>query len=385
MKDEFLATVSHEMRTPLTAILGWARMLTTDTFDTETTARAMETIERNATAQAQIIDDILDVSRVITGKLQLSIGPTDLAAVVYAAVNSMRPAANAKNLDLVIDLEPGTYRIRGDQNRLQQITWNLLANAVKFTPASGRIVVRLRHIGMDVELAVKDSGQGMSKEFLPFAFDRFRQADSSFTRSHGGLGLGLAIVRHLVELHGGTVEAESEGPGLGSTFRVKLPVAVAVAMPEMGQSVYGYEDPLNARVNGSLAGLHILVVDDEPDTVEMLETVLQRDGATVSKAGSVKEALEAIAKAKPDIIVSDIGMPEHDGYELLRRLRAVEKILGRKIPAIALTAYVRSDDRKLALDRGFNEHVAKPVDPDVLRAAIANAARSWKPDIQIKT
>jgi CheY-like chemotaxis protein/two-component sensor histidine kinase len=315
------------------------------------------------------------VSRVITGKLQLSWEQVQMSEIVISAVNSIRPAAGAKNIVIKIDIAPGEHIISGDPNRLQQIAWNLLSNAVKFTPPGGRIAVTLKRAGSDLELMVKDNGKGISRNFLPFVFDRFRQADSSITRDHGGLGLGLAIVRHLVELHGGNVYAESEGEGTGATFRLSLPISATALTGGPTASALTGEF---ARANGSatLSGIHVLVVDDERDTVEMVEAVLCRDGARVTTAGSVKEALESIAQSKPDIIVSDIGMPGQDGYELIRQVRAVEQGSTGGIPAIALTAYVRSDEREMAMLAGYQEHLAKPVDPDVLIAAIAGLTNS---------
>jgi PAS domain S-box-containing protein len=377
MKDEFLATVSHELRTPLTAILGWARMLPMGGFDEATIARAIETIERNATAQARIIDDILDVSRVITGKLKMDVKRVEMSAVVDAAINSIRPAAEAKGIKLKVDIAPGEQIVSGDPDRLQQVAWNLLSNAVKFTRSGGTVSATLRRVGPEIKLTVIDSGEGISPAFLPYVFDRFRQADSSSTREHGGLGLGLAIVRHLVELHGGRVEAASEGAGKGSTFSVILPVAVSPARVEAPVAALQPTTPVMSK-NGkeSLSGVHVLVVDDERDTVDMVQAVLARDGATVSTACSVYEALESIARCEPDVIVSDIGMPELDGYDFIKRVRAVEKISGKHIPAIALTAYVRSDERDMAFSAGYEEHISKPVDPDMLVAAIAGLTRS---------
>jgi CheY-like chemotaxis protein/anti-sigma regulatory factor (Ser/Thr protein kinase) len=300
----------------------------------------------------------------------------EMSAVVDAAINSIRPAADAKGIKLKVKVEHSDLIVSGDPNRLQQIAWNLLSNAVKFTRSGGTVSVTLRHDGPEIKLVVTDSGEGISPAFLPYVFDRFRQADSSSTREHGGLGLGLAIVRHLVELHGGRVEATSEGAGRGSTFTVILPVAPGAERVEEPGAASQYL-PTMMPENGkeSLSGVHVLVVDDERDTVDLVQAVLARDGATVSTAGSVYEALESIARREPDIIVSDIGMPELDGYDLIKRVRAVEQISGKHIPAIALTAYVRSDERDMAISAGYEEHISKPVDPDMLVAAVADLTK----------
>jgi signal transduction histidine kinase/ActR/RegA family two-component response regulator len=370
LKDEFLATVSHELRTPLTAILGWSRMLIMGGFDEQTIIKALETIERNAAAQAQIIDDILDVSRAITGKIALEIAPTDVTRLVESAIDSVKVAADAKGIDIEKHIRCAGCVVSGDANRLQQVIWNLLSNAVKFTPSGGRIGINLEKNGYELIFSVADNGEGMSKEFLPYAFDRFRQADSSYTRTHGGLGLGLAIVKHLVELHGGTVMAESSGPGLGSRFTVRLPL---VTRDEAQHPVAVH--PNVSVSNGNLAGLNVLVVDDDPDTVEMLKAVLMRDGAAVSTAYSVQEALTSLSLSRPDVIISDLGMPDADGYELAHRVRSMQTATGGLIPMIALTAYAHDEAREESLQRGFMEHLAKPVDPDILKSKIAAIAR----------
>ena len=378
LKDEFLATVSHELRTPLTAILGWASMLRKTEFDRETSQGALETIERNARAQSQIIEDLLDVSRIVTGKLRLDVRQVEPASFIDAAVESVRPAAEAKGVRLSKALDTGQTALSGDPARLQQVVWNLLSNAIKFTPRGGRVEVRLARAGSNVEISVSDSGAGVKQEFLPYVFDRFRQADSSTTRRHGGLGLGLAIVRHLVELHGGTVRAESEGEGHGSTFTVALPVA----------AVYdkATDDARGARTRASataasderheeIAGLKILVVDDEEDTRELLRVVLGGHGAQVLTAATAREALEIAASARPDVLISDIGMPDEDGFELIRRVRELPAESGGGVPAIALTAYARAEDRLRVLRSGYQMHVPKPVEMAELLTVIASLVR----------
>jgi PAS domain S-box-containing protein len=377
-KDEFLATVSHELRTPLNAILGWAHMLRTGKFEPALEARAMETIERNAKSQAQLIEDILDVSRIVTGKLRLDVHPIDLAPVIEQAIEAVRPAAEAKSIRLQPVLDPRAGPISGDPNRIQQVVWNLLSNAVKFTPRDGRVQVRLERVNSQVEIIVSDTGQGISPEFLPHAFDRFRQADGTSTRRHGGLGLGLAIVRHLVEMHGGTVQAQSPGEGLGATFTVKLPL-IAVrqdardsgrAHPALGRETLS-ESP-------SLAGLRVMIVDDEPDTREMLRIMIERLGAKVWPCSSASEAFDVLQTWQPDVLVSDIEMPGEDGYELMRRLRQWESTRGRQTPSVALTAYARVEDRVRVLEAGYQIHLAKPVDPAELAVVIATVAKSGR-------
>jgi PAS domain S-box-containing protein len=375
LKDEFLATVSHELRTPLNAIVGWSHMLRTRSFDDATTTRALETIERNAKSQAQIVEDILDVSRIITGKLRLHVQPVDLAAIIDAALDSVRPAAEAKEIRLQTILDSRAGPVAGDANRLQQVVWNLLANAVKFTPKNGHIQVRLEHVDSHVEIIVADTGQGIRADLLPFVFDRFRQGDSTSTRLHGGLGLGLAIVRHLVELHGGTVTAESDGEGHGATFTVKLPLMplqaerydTERAQPSVPTAPLSQEAP-------DLAGIRVLVVDDEPDTRDMLRTMIEQLGGQVKLCASSGEALQVFHEWSPDVIVSDIEMPGEDGYQLMRQIRELAPERGGKTPAVALTAYARTDDRMRALSAGYQMHVAKPADPIELAAVIASLA-----------
>ena len=374
-KDEFLATVSHELRTPLNAILGWTRMLRTGAVEEKALARALETIERNARAQTQLIEDILDVSRIIAGKLRVDIRSIDLHAVVRGAMDAVRPAAEAKGVELVAELAPEAADFCGDPDRLQQITWNLVANAIKFTPKGGRVTVALRAVNSQVEIVVTDNGAGISQDFLPHVFDRFRQADSSITRTQGGLGLGLAIVRHLVEVHGGTVSAESEGEGKGARFTVRMPVrAVApvqsVPPPPGAVSVregQGVEGP-------TLAGLDVLIVDDEPDARDLISAVLVNYGAKVRVAGSVEEAIQLLTDQVPDVLVSDIGLPTEDGYGLIRRVRALDPDKGGKVPAAALTAYASAEDHRRALSAGFQVHVTKPIEPSDLALLVASLA-----------
>jgi signal transduction histidine kinase/CheY-like chemotaxis protein len=374
-KDEFLSILSHELRTPLNAILGWSAMLRQRTLSQDKVLRALETIERNAKSQAQLIEDILDISRIITGKLRLQVRPVNLVPVIESAIESVRLAAEAKSIRLQSVLDPQAGLLLGDANRLQQVVWNLLSNALKFTPKDGRVEIRLQRVNSHAEITVSDTGPGISSDFLPFVFDRFRQHDSSTTRSYGGLGLGLAIVRQLVELHGGTVTVVSPGIGQGTTFTVTLP-AMIIPLPPSDP------EPLNSIVEAkgrveaspSLEGLQILVVDDEADALELLSTILQNNGADVIAVASVNQALTIIETAtdrSPDVLVSDIGMPDEDGYSLIRKLRQLEAQRGGKLPAIALTAYAGNDDRRQALLAGFQMHLTKPVDATKLVALVA--------------
>ncbi len=366
VKDEFLAVLSHELRTPLNAILGWANLLRSGTLDAQNVERALEVVERNATAQSKLIEGVLDVSRIVSGKLQLDVRPLQLSTVVQSAVDSVRPMADAKNMTLrVSNGEEPEPLVNGDASRLQQVVWNLLSNAVKFSPAGGEIAVSLRPVNSSVEIAVKDQGQGIEKEFLPRVFDRFRQADSSTTRKHGGLGLGLAIVRHLVELHGGTVTAESEGAGQGATFRVRLQaITREKALPTSQTGQLPQIDP-----KAALTGLRILVVDDHEDGREVLAEMLSMCDAEVKVAASANEAIATIGAWRPQVIVSDISMPEVDGYAFIRKVRETES--HRDIPAIAVTAHALAEDRERALAAGFQNHVAKPVQLAELALSIA--------------
>ncbi|MFL6230971.1 MAG: ATP-binding protein [Pyrinomonadaceae bacterium] len=381
LKDEFLATVSHELRTPLTAVLGWVHLLRTGQLDDQHAERAVETIERNARSQVQLIDDLLDVSRIITGKLRLDVRLLDPASPVESAVEAVLPAADSKNIRIQKVLDAGGGSISGDASRLQQIVWNLLANAIKFTPAGGRVVVRLTRAESHVEISVTDDGEGISREFLPYVFDRFRQADGTTTRRFGGLGLGLAIVRHLVELHGGTVEVESGGKGSGSTFMVRLPL-MPVYQREAGAgreraaavAVVGEAASPVVECPENLDGLKVLVVDDEADTLEIIRVSLGQCGAEVTTARSSAEALDLLGRDSPDIIVSDIGMPAEDGYEFIRKVRLLPPERGGRVPAIALTAYARAEDRLRVLRSGYQMHVAKPVELTERVAIVANVA-----------
>jgi PAS domain S-box-containing protein len=381
LKDEFLATVSHELRTPLTAILGWATMLRSDSSDEKALQRAIETIERNAKNQKQIIEDLLDVSRIITGKLRLEIRPVELASLIEAAVESLRPAADAKGVLFQKQLDTGLNPVSGDPARLQQIVWNLLSNAIKFTPRGGRVQIRLERIASHVEIAVSDTGQGISAEFLPFVFDRFRQADSTTTRKHGGLGLGLAIVRHLVELHGGIAQAESAGEGQGSTFTVVLPLMSVDQKTETEERVHPVAGDrlLEFDCHEKLNGLKILAVDDEADTCELLKAALEQCGAEVATACSAQEALEQLEGFLPDVLISDIGMPHEDGYELIRRVRQIPAESGGAVPAVALTAYARAEDRLRVLREGYQMHLPKPVELAELVAVVASLVQRPKP------
>jgi signal transduction histidine kinase/ActR/RegA family two-component response regulator len=372
IKDEFLATLSHELRTPLNAILGWGQVLRTGKLDEESAARALETIERNARAQAQLIADLLDISRIITGKLRLDFKPVELHRIIEAALDSAGPAAAAKGVHLVVALDTLRSPVLGDSDRLQQVIWNLLSNAIKFTPSGGRVEVHLRESSPSAVIQVVDTGVGIRADFLPHVFDRFRQAESSHTRSHGGLGLGLSIVRHIIELHGGMVEVDSAGEGQGAAFTVKLPLSAELTE----------EPPLDRRTPSVqvwtlpelLKDLRVLVVEDEKDTRDLVVTVLEQCGAEVEAAGSVPEALEAFDREKPDVLVSDIGFPVEDGYSLIRKVRAREAGNGDRVPAAALTAYAGTEDRRRALEAGFHTHLAKPVDPSELIATVARLA-----------
>jgi PAS domain S-box-containing protein len=378
-KDEFLATLSHELRTPLTSILGWARMLSSGQLDEVNRARAVETIERNAKAQSKLIEDILDVSRVITGKLRLEVQPVNLAQVIESSINAVLPAAAAKGIRLQRILDTGVSMVSGDPARLQQIIWNLLSNAIKFTPQDGRVQIRLERTGSHVEITVEDDGQGINPNILPHIFERFRQADSSTTRAHGGLGLGLAIVRHLVEMHGGTVRAESRGQGKGATFIVKLPLAAMRALDARRASDGEREHPTATsgvpfNCPPELDGLRLLVVDDERDTLALLKAVLERCGASVIAVSSAGEALAALKETRPDVLISDLGMPEEDGYALIKKVRALSAEEGGQTPSAALTAYARVEDRMKVLRSGFQIHIPKPVEPAELITVVANLA-----------
>ena len=372
LKDEFLAVLSHELRTPLNAILGWARMLRAGTLRDEDVPRALETIERNAHAQAQLIEDLLDVSRIVSGKLRLEMRPVDVSEVIEEAVDTVRPTAEARGVTLTTAIGQ-VGPVSGDAHRLQQVVWNLLSNSIKFTPSGGTVHVRVEQAGNAVRIVVTDSGQGIDPEFLPHVFDRFRQASSMPGKTRRtGLGLGLAIVRHLVEAHAGTVEAASDGIGKGATFAVELPVMV-------GRTVLSTEPPggygHHLETSLSLAGVRVLVVDDDTDAREMLQVALRQYGATVEVAATVEEAYQHVVASCPDVLVSDIEMPDANGYDLVRRLRHHEDAMIRRVPAVALTAYARTEDRMKALLAGFQSHVPKPVEPAELVTVIASLAQ----------
>jgi PAS domain S-box-containing protein len=365
-KDEFLATVSHELRTPLASILGWSRLLRRGGLSPEKQARALETLERNARAQTRLVEDLLDVSRIVSGKTRLNVEAADLGRIVESAVDSLRPSADARGVKLEVAVQPCT--LAGDPERLHQVLWNLLSNAVKFTPRGGRVAVSLEERERIATLTVSDDGQGIRPDFLPHVFERFRQADATATRAHGGLGLGLAIVRHLVELHGGTVSASSEGEGRGSAFTVQLPLGAAVPLER---------SPAEAlpRPGTSLAGLRLVVVDDEPDTREMVASTLEAHGAEVVSLADAAEVLRWFASNQADLLVSDIAMPRMDGCAMIRELRRSGLGTSSGIPAVALTAYARPEDRRHALEAGFQDYLTKPVEPEELVARVAALAR----------
>jgi signal transduction histidine kinase/ActR/RegA family two-component response regulator len=374
LKDEFLATVSHELRTPLTAVLGWIHILRGGRLDKEAAARALETVERNARSQNQLIEDLLDVSRIITGKLRLDIRPVDPASVIESAIEAVLPAAEAKGIQVSKVLDSEVNSISGDPARLQQVVWNLLSNAIKFTPRDGHVGVRLERVDSHIEISVSDSGDGIKSEFLPYVFERFRQEDGTTARRYGGLGLGLAIVRHLVELHGGTVHAESPGEGQGAVFTVTLPLLPIyqreVELMREHPTASSERPPVEYPDN--LAGMEILVVDDEADTLELIRVLLGQCGAEVTTASSAAEALSLLERIRPDVIISDIGMPSEDGFEFIRRVRQLPPERGGKIPAVALTAYARAEDRLRVLRSGYQMHVSKPVELAELVAVVAN-------------
>jgi PAS domain S-box-containing protein len=376
LKDEFLATLSHELRTPLTSILGWARLLNSDLLDEESRARGMEAIERNAQMQFQLIEEILDVSRIITGKLRLEVQPMDLGQVIESALDTVRPSAEAKGVRLTCLLDPFVGQIAGDPDRLQQVVWNLLANSIKFTPGGGSVEVRLERMDVQARITIRDTGQGISPEFLPYVFDRFRQADASSTKMHGGLGLGLSIVRHLIEMHGGTVGASSAGEGCGSTFTITIPLLQEITFPEPApehhEVVARTLDHANMR---RLDDVRVLVVEDQPDTRELITVILRGGGAEVLAAGSAEEALEVLSRFRPHVLLSDIQMPGRDGYSLIQEIRARPPEEGGTIPAAALTAYATAADRHRALAAGYQEHVPKPVEPSAVLEVVANLAR----------
>jgi CheY-like chemotaxis protein/nitrogen-specific signal transduction histidine kinase len=381
IKDEFLATLSHELRTPLNAMLGWTQVLrkTADLPDNAVTALAI--IERNARSQAQIIEDLLDMSSIISGKVRLHVQRTDLAPIIDATVETVRPAAHAKGVRLQVVVDPAAGPIRGDPNRLQQILWNLLTNAVKFTPKEGRVCVTLARVNSHLEIEVTDTGEGIEPTFLPHVFDRFRQADASTTRRHGGLGLGLSIVKQLVELHGGLISVKSAGQNKGTTFRLSLPLMPTSVDPLESEESRKHPTrsattvpELSELQEVKLSGLTVLVVDDEPDARSLLQRVLEDHEAHVITAASAEEAIAALIRDRPDVLVSDIGMPVEDGYSLIRRVRSMADGVAH-IPAIALTAYARVEDRVKAIHAGYQLHLSKPVEPIELASMIESVAR----------
>ena len=384
LKDEFLATLSHELRTPLNAILGYSRMLHAGMVTPDKLPRTLETIERNTTSLSKMVEDILDVSRVVSGKMRLNMQPVELPLVVHDAVATVTPAAEAKHIRLETAVDPQVGAVSGDPDRLRQIVWNLLSNAVKFTPKEGRIQVRLERVNSSVEIVVSDTGIGIRPDFLPHIFERFRQADSGASREHAGLGLGLAIVRNLVELHGGTVYATSGGDGQGATFRVRLPLRIVHPdwQPEAGRVHPRQEQsgpPPSLEDLPNLSDTHVLAVDDDPDALKLLKEILEAVGATVTTAASSRAALQIVATDRPDVLVADLGMPLMDGFELIQQLRTSNVTAVRDIPAAALTAYARSEDRAKALKSGFEMHLAKPIDPAELIAAVKALARRRAP------
>lgn len=383
MKDDFLANLSHELRTPLNAIVGWTQVLRRRAMDDAEIRQGLETIERNARVQAQLIEDLLDMSRITSGKVRLDVQPVDPVSFIEAAVEAVRPAAEARGIRLEKILDPAAGPISGDPRRLQQVIWNLLSNAIKFTPRDGTVQVQLERIDSQVEISVADTGIGITPAFLAHAFERFRQADASSARRHGGLGLGLAIVKQLVELHGGTVRVKSLGEGAGTVFTVQLPVAAVHRMADDGERIH----PHSAKTLSSdfeisdLSGVKVLVVDDEADARDLFRRVLADCGAEVLTVATAGEALRVVERERPNVLISDIGMPDIDGFELLRRVRALGQARGGKLPAIALTAFARSEDRTRALRAGFLVHVAKPVEPSELVATVAAiAGRTGEPE-----
>ncbi len=380
-KDEFLATLSHELRTPLTAILGWSHLLRTSKFDQANIARALETIERNARSQSQLIDDLLDVSRIITGKLRLDAREVELIGIIEAAIDSTRPAAEAKAIRFEVELDNAASRVSGDANRLQQVFWNLFSNAVKFTPEGGRVAVHLERDGRQARVIVSDTGQGIDPQFLPFIFDRFRQADGSTTRKHGGLGLGLAIVRHLVELHRGSISVHSDGIDRGATFTILLPLQADARLEQEATRtpVLLMDEQTSLQCSPVLDGLRILVVDDELDTRELIATTLKQCGADVRDCETAAEALETLKAWEADVLISDIGMPKEDGFSLINKVRQLGHQQRGHIPAVALTAYASPEDRIRILAAGFQRHLAKPVEPEELIAVIASVANRRNP------
>lgn len=376
MKDEFLATLSHELRTPLQSIRGWTQLLLSSEFDAEEVKQGLEVIDRNACAQTRIIEDLLDMNRILSGKVRLDVQRVELPSIIEASIETVKPAAIAKNIRLHAVLDPLALPVIGDPSRLQQIFWNVLSNAIKFTPNGGKVMVALERVNSHLEVSFSDTGIGINPQFLPHVFERFRQADASSTRTHGGLGLGLAIVKHLTELHGGSVRVKSAGEGQGTTFSILLPLAVIHAPHENSERSHpaaSHASTTGAQIP-SLQKVSLLVVDDEEDSRTLLQVMLSKAGATVTTAASAKQAIELWKKFIPDVLISDIGMPEKDGYSLIREIRALPAEKGGKVPAIALTAYTRTEDRIKAIAAGFQMHISKPADGAELMTMVASLA-----------
>ena len=373
IKDEFLANLSHEIRTPLNAILGWSQLLTPGKSSEAELAEGLEVITRNARIQARLIDDLLDMSRIISGKMRLEVQRVDLPAVIDAAIESAKPAAEAKKMKLQKVIDPIAGEVTGDPNRLQQVIWNLLSNAIKFTPKGGTIQVVLERCDSLVELSVSDTGNGIAPEFLPFVFDRFSQADTSATRTYKGLGLGLAIVKSLTELHGGSVRVKSGGVDKGTTFIVSLPVSVVHTLDKSENRQHQHTHRQGSHTP-DLTGIKVMVVDDESDAIGLVKKIMQGCGAMVKACTSAAECFDFIPTWHPDVLISDIGMPEMDGYTLIEKVRALSPENGGLTPAIALTAFARSEDRREAMLAGFDIHIAKPVEPDELVAVVGRLA-----------
>jgi CheY-like chemotaxis protein/nitrogen-specific signal transduction histidine kinase len=376
VKDEFLATLSHELRTPLNAILGWSQLLRRGSEHKDDLEEGLKTIERNARVQTQIIEDLLDMSRIISGRIRLDVQRVDLTHVIESALDTVKPAADAREIRVVKMLDPSAATISGDPGRLQQVFWNLLSNAIKFTPRGGRIQILLQRVNSHIEVSVSDTGEGINPEFLPHVFDRFRQADPSTTRRHGGLGLGLAIVKQLVELHGGSIVASSAGHGQGATFTVNLPLTVLHVEPPQSDRRHprAIATQPSEAAHTTLKGVKVLVVDDEPDARALVKRLLEDCQATVVTASSAAEAIEAYRNDIPTVLISDIGMPDEDGYSLIRKVRAIDRTRGQTTPALALTAYARTEDRMQAIRSGYQMHIAKPVEPAELTTVVAALA-----------
>jgi signal transduction histidine kinase/CheY-like chemotaxis protein len=388
LKDEFLATVSHELRTPLNAMLGWSRMLRSGRLDEKTSAHALETIERNAKSQAQLVEDLLDISRIVSGRLRLDVAPVEIAPVVAAAIDVVRPTAESRSIRLRSVLDPAAGTVSGDAERLQQVVWNLLSNAVKFTPKGGKVEVRLERVNSHVEIVVSDTGRGIPPEFMPHLFELFRQGDGSMTRSYDGLGIGLAITRRIVDLHGGAIRVESAGEGRGTTFTVELPLRGVRALERPASDTLAREHPTASTPVPfddlpDLDGLRVLAVDDQPDTLAMVSLALGECGATVRTATTAAAGFEELRAWRPDLLISDIGMPGEDGYALIAKVRALTPDEGGETPAVALSAYARVEDRMRTLSAGYQMHVPKPVEPAELVAIVASLAmRSGQPGAQ---